>query len=427
MARLLRSGLIRNILAVVSGTAAAQVIGLAFSPLITRIYSPEVFGLQGVFLSFISILGPVIALRYPMAIITAETEAEALHMGRMSLQVALIMASLLFLILLAGGELVLKLVGAEGLGALVLFLPLALIFVALQEVHDYRAARLGFFRLVGIVEVVQAFMTNLARVLGGFISPIAAILVSVTTLTPAVKAVMLIAGTRGMRSTAPGCKLVERKTLLKKHREFPLYRVPTDVLSALSQSVPVMMLAALFSPAAAGLYFLARTVINLPLNVLGSALGNVMYARFAELGREGKPLFPLAAKATLFQLIVPGGGIAIAALFFPILFAFAFGEEWRVSGSYAQWMCLWIICMLTNVPTVRALPVIRRLKWHLLFNSLIFVTGAIGLYTGYRIGSNPISAVAWYSVTIAIVYAAQITTYLVLILKYDREMVSRAR
>jgi len=57
--------LLRNVFAVASGTAAAQVVVFAFSPLITRIYSPEVFGLQGVFLSLIGILSPVIALRYP--------------------------------------------------------------------------------------------------------------------------------------------------------------------------------------------------------------------------------------------------------------------------------------------------------------------------------------------------------------------------
>ena len=88
----MQSKLIRNILAVASGTALAQLITFAFSPLITRIFTPEVFGLQGVFLSLISVLGPAFALRYPMAIITADSEAEALRLVRLSLQIALVMA-----------------------------------------------------------------------------------------------------------------------------------------------------------------------------------------------------------------------------------------------------------------------------------------------------------------------------------------------
>ena len=38
---------VRNVVTVASGTAASQAIVMAFSPLITRIYGPEAFGLQG--------------------------------------------------------------------------------------------------------------------------------------------------------------------------------------------------------------------------------------------------------------------------------------------------------------------------------------------------------------------------------------------
>src|SRR5690606_33157336 len=75
--RFFRSPLLRNILAVGSGTAAGQIVTFAFAPLITRIYSPETFGLQGVFLSLVSILSPVVALRYPMAIVVADDDAGA--------------------------------------------------------------------------------------------------------------------------------------------------------------------------------------------------------------------------------------------------------------------------------------------------------------------------------------------------------------
>ena len=202
--RLTHSLLLRNVFAVAFGTAAAQLLAVAFSPLITRIYSPEVFGLQGIFLSLVGILSPVITLRYPMAIITAETDAEALRLSRLSMLIAGGVAGLLWLILLTGGQTVQQRLGAEGLGVLILFLPLALLSVALQDVMDYRAARLGVFRLVGVVAVLQTFATNLARVLGGLAAPVAASLVAVTALAPAVKAAMLRIGARDLRRPAVG-------------------------------------------------------------------------------------------------------------------------------------------------------------------------------------------------------------------------------
>src|SRR5699024_4669090 len=98
--RRLSSPLMRNILAVASGTAAGQAVVLAFSPLITRIYGPEAFGVQGVFLALVSILGPAIALRYPMAIVVAADEGDADRLGRLSLLIAFGLSSALGLVLL---------------------------------------------------------------------------------------------------------------------------------------------------------------------------------------------------------------------------------------------------------------------------------------------------------------------------------------
>lgn len=420
MRRLSSSPLVRNVAAVAGGTAAGQVVVFAFSPLITRIYSPETFGVQGVFLSLISILSPVVALRYPLAIVVAKDDDDAQRMMQLSLLVAFFLSCFLALVLAVAQRPVSMLLGAEALGALIWFLPLALFCVALQDVMDYRAARLEAFRLVAKVTVVQAFMTNLARVLGGLLAPVAATLVTVTSIAPAVQALLLARGTRSsMSATSPSTRR-DAAALLKTHRDFPLYRMPTDVLSAVAQTSPVLLLSVLFSPAAAGLYVLARSVVNLPLNVVGSAVGNVFYARLAEMARAKVPLFPFVLNATLFQLLVPGGITLVAALIFPPLFTLIFGEPWRPAGEFAQWMSLWVVCMLTNIPGVRALPVIGRQSVHLLFNALLTIGGVVGILAGRALWQTAFGAVAAYSVVTAAIYAVQIVTYLAQVRAYDR-------
>lgn len=397
----------------------AQVVVVAFSPLITRIYSPEVFGLQGVFLSMLGILSPLVALRFPMAIITAETNVEVLKLVRLAIIVAIASTSLLLGGLLLGGETAMILIGAEKLGSLVFLLPLALFSVALQEITDYHAARLGAFRLIGIVSVCQAFATNSARVVGGLMNPIAFVLVLVSSLAPALKSTMLMIGSRDLRFRATGFTVDEAVHLVKKYRDFPFYRMPTDFIRALSSSAPIVFLSAFYSPAVAGFYLLAHTVIKLPLNVIGVALGNVIYAKFAELERERKPLFPLASRVTVIQLLGPGSLLLIIGFYFPPLFSFAFGKNWATAGEYGQWMVLWVVCMLANIPTVRALPVIGRQGWHLAFNCLIAVVGIGGLFLGAITSSNAYEAVMFYSIATSVVYVCQIVTYLILIHSHD--------
>lgn len=418
--RLRQSTLIRNVLAVVTGSIGGQLIVFAFSPFITRIYSPEIFGLQGVFLSLLSVLSPIIALRYPMAIVVTKDEDDARRLARLSLLIAFGLSSVLGMILLVARDQVLALLGAEALGPLIWFLPLALFCIALQDVADFRAARLGAFRLVGIVTMVQAFITNLARVLGGLISPIAAILVAVTSLAPALQATLLRLGSRKRYGPPPSLTRPQALALLHAHRDFPLYRTTTDMLSAASQAVPVILLTALYSPAAAGLYVLARTVVNLPLNIIGSAIGNVFYSHMAEMSRNGRPIFLFVARSALALLLGPGGVTLLAALFFPSVFAFVFGEAWRLAGHYAQWMSLCIVGVLANIPAVRALPVIGKQSIHLIFNAVIMVGGAAGLLVGHGTFGTAIASVASFSIVTTLLFGMQMPIYLYLIRRHDR-------
>lgn len=391
-----KSPLIRNILAVATGTAAGQAIVFAFSPLITRIYTPEIFGVQGVFLSLISILSPLVALRYPMAIVIADDDDDAGKIARLSVLVAFVISSLLGLLLLVAQQPVLRLLGAEALGNLIWLLPLALFCVALQDVADFYAARLNAFRLVGVTTVIQAFLSNLARVLGGLASPVAGVLVLVTTLAPSLQALILRCGLHKHLSPSSPLKRSEAVRLLRRYRDFPRYRMPTDVLNAASQSVPVIMLGSLFSPAAAGLYVLTRSVLNLPGNIIGSAVGNVLYARYAELDRQGKALMPLLLRSTAgLMLLAPV--IVAAAWFAPTVFAFVFGEEWREAGHYARWMALWIGVALANVPAVRLAPVIEAQNLLFIANVLMLILRVFSIMIIYWHQENAATAVAAFS------------------------------
>lgn len=409
----------RNIFAVASGSAAGQVVVLVFAPLITRIYTPEAFGLQGVFLSLVAVLSPITALRYPMAIVTAESQDEALRLTRLSLLVAAVIAIIIGFVLMLGGETVLHLLGAEALGALILFLPLALFCVALQDVTDFQAARLGVFRLVGIVAVLQAVTTNLARVLGGLVAPFAATLVTITALAPALQSAMLRIGSRELRYPQSGLTWTQAKVLLVRYRDFPIYRMPTDVLNALSQSVPVLLLAALFSPAVAGLYVLTRSILNLPSNIVGAAVGNVLYARFAELSRERQPLLPLLLRAT-FALLVLAPAIVGLAWFAPWVFTFVFGEEWSEAGYYARWMSLWIAFMVINIPAVRVTPVIRRQYFSLIFNFSLLLVRVFAVLVAWLWYEDPIISVAFFSVLSASMILLHILIVTRFVIGFDR-------
>ena len=58
----------RNILTLMTGTTIAQAIPIAISPILTRIYTPEDFGIFAIFLAITLIIGSIANGRYELAI-----------------------------------------------------------------------------------------------------------------------------------------------------------------------------------------------------------------------------------------------------------------------------------------------------------------------------------------------------------------------
>ena len=81
----------RNVLIMFTGTVLGQLASLLLSPVLTRIYSPELFGILGFFTSFIGIIGVISALRYNIALPLAGSKEDAANL----LAVCFIVASIL--------------------------------------------------------------------------------------------------------------------------------------------------------------------------------------------------------------------------------------------------------------------------------------------------------------------------------------------
>src|SRR5690625_4203888 len=93
--RLFNSRFARNVALVATGTAGAQAITMAFSPVITRLYGPEAFGLLGTFAATLAIVTPIAALTYPIAIVLPKKDDDARGIAKLSLLLALFISLVL--------------------------------------------------------------------------------------------------------------------------------------------------------------------------------------------------------------------------------------------------------------------------------------------------------------------------------------------
>ncbi|MBK9321222.1 MAG: oligosaccharide flippase family protein [Bacteroidetes bacterium] len=95
-----RSGFVKNVTTLVTGTAIAQFINILSTPLLTRIYSPEEFAVFQIFYSIAAIFSVIATLRYELAIMAPENEEEALDLVSISFYASVGIATLSLLILI---------------------------------------------------------------------------------------------------------------------------------------------------------------------------------------------------------------------------------------------------------------------------------------------------------------------------------------
>lgn len=77
------SNFITNVLKLVSGSVAAQALGILLIPIITRIYNPDDFGIFQLFISISGILVIVSTFSYQLAIMLPKTEEDAANVTSM--------------------------------------------------------------------------------------------------------------------------------------------------------------------------------------------------------------------------------------------------------------------------------------------------------------------------------------------------------
>lgn len=390
---------LRNVVIVASGTAMAQVIGLLATPIVTRLYGPEAYGVMGLFHATVVILIPLASLTYPDAIVLSKKDKEA--KGIMVLSIYLTIAISLFVLfnLLIFNKSIILIFNLNDISSYLFLIPLVLLLGGLMKTYEQWLIRQKRFKITAKASVYRAFIINGGRIGIGLFYPIASVLIALTAIEDGLKLIIMKLYTK--KSSLKIMWSYDKKILLnlaKKYKDFPIYRAPNIFISGISQNMPVLLLTVFFGAAATGFFTIGRTVLSIPSMLIGKSIGEVFYPRIAEASNRGENVNRLIIKATTAMAlvgIIPYGTIM---LFGPWLFSFVFGAEWIVAGEYARWMSLWIFLMFINNPSVKALPVMGAQAFQLKYAIFTFVLRLIAFISAYYLYKDDVIAIATFSI-----------------------------
>ncbi len=400
---------VRNVAAVAGGTATAQLIAILFSPLITRLYGPEAYGIQGIFLAIVAVGSSFAALSFPMSIVLPESDAEAKGLAQLSITIGFLTSIVIAGVFLVFGDTILAYLNAEKATSIVLLIPAAMFVLVLNDVVSQWLIRIRAFRLTAKVSAASSLLANSAKVGFGFIYPTAAVLVATHILGTALKVALMLIGIRNRKASIAGnlfsiSSLPERLGLARKYSDFATFRTPQMFINVVSASLPVVMLANYFGPKSAGFYALANMVLATPGNLIGGSVMSVFYPTVNDAIRRGEDARRLVIKTTVGLALIGLLPLIVIVVAGPFLFSLVFGAEWDQAGVYAQWLSVWLFFQYVNKPAVSAIPALRLQKGLLTYE--VCSTGAkiAALFAGFVVYNSDVAGIALFSVVGVIAY-----------------------
>jgi O-antigen/teichoic acid export membrane protein len=375
-------GVVRGMLTLALGTGTARLVSIATIPLLTRIYSPDDYGVLAVYSALVAVIAPMLTLRYVLAVPLPRSDRMAANLMVLSGLLMLIMAALIALLFWAFGDIVLGWMSMDVLAPWWWLVILGAIAVAVYEGLSLWATRRRSYKAISQTKVVQSVMGVLVKIGLGLagLKPFGLLFGHLVEQSGGISSFTL----RFRKDFQGNVHRVSRDAMLllaRYYRGFPAFRLPSQFLLAFSTQAPAMFAAALFGAGATGQLGLALMALAIPGNLIGQSVGQAFYGEIARLPKGSEVRIKVLAYSVQKKLFLVGLPLTLALMLLgEPLFHMAFGERWTEAGMYASILAPFVLLQLTSAPLVQILNIYNAQGAFLSIN----VVRAIGLLVIYQ-------------------------------------------
>lgn len=377
-----KGSFIRNVLTLFSGSATAQLIGFAFLPILTRLFTPEEFGIFYLFITTASIISLIITGGFEKSFViqASDSEAKKLLVFTLLLSTAsLILLFLLSALLSLWSDSIFKTTNSR---LIIWLIPVFSYLFGMVRIFQNWSIRTKKFNRVSASNIIRNGSLSAFQAGFGLLDTGAQGLVFGSCFGQLFPLGYLIFKNRRTLRGITGDSLSESYKAGKEYKDFPAYKMPSDLINEISIQSPIYVLSSLFSNAITGLYSLPHKILNQPSRFIGQAAGEVYYRQASELNSQGKDISELTF--SLFKVLFFIGVIPFTAISFwgEEIFSFVFGADWEFSGRIAAWLSPWLLFVFAGSPVSYVFLIRQKLRLSFNLNLILLVVRIAALLAG---------------------------------------------
>ena len=372
---LMQNSFIRHVALLSSASVLAQLINIASMPLLSRLYSPNDFGVLSLFSSALGLLSTVSGFRYYLVLPLARRERYVHSIVWLSvlLQVAFILV-ITFAIFVFGDYLI-------GTRYAVLYpykyvVPIGVLAIGIYGMSVQWAIREKSFSIIARTKLTQTLIACIIKIVGAYVG-----------LRPLGLLIGFVAG-----QSCGGIKLIRHIVRLKgkprinfphikrsavSYRNMCLVDTPGAFLNMAGAYILPLIIAYYYSDDIVGSFSMAQNLLILPGVIIGQSIGQVFSQKAGEARYNGTLAF-LTVKT--FELLARAGlyPVLLCSVFASDIFEIALGNQWREAGDFASILGPWVAVNFIYSPMSALFTTLMIQRTALVFTSI---------YTFTRLGS----------------------------------------
>lgn len=392
---------------VAGGNVTAKLIGIIVAPIITRLYTPEDYGIFSVFLSVVGVVGSIATLRYAVTIPIAKDEKLADNILKLCFLITLSLSIIWFIGIALFGRFFSVQFSAEKLLPFLWLMPVVFLGKGIYEALNNWAIRTRKFRLITRTKVSQGIssagvkiglgvlgVTPLGLFLGHIFQEAAGITSLFSKLVQLKPEFLKTFSWTGIKYAA------------KRYKKFPLVQSWSQLLLALGAQLPVLLIGAFYGVEVVGVFGLAQNMINMPMDLIGQSVAQVYYAEISKYGKNNpEKIYKLSVSINkkLFLIGLIPVGLLIA--FGPWVFKLVFGPEWLDAGVYARFLSILILTRFISSPIANIFNVYEKQSLQLTLNIVRVVLVFVAFYTSNLFNLSALNSIGIYSILMTVYYA----------------------
>ena len=413
--RFLRGEFARSVLTIVVGTGLSQGIIILTAPIMTRLYSPALYGLYAVAASVMGILISVTCLRFEYVVpLPADDQAAADGLA-LSMLTNVGVTVLAFIVLVVFQNQILGALGGTALGGALLLVSFGQFAGGAMSALTNWAIRTKDFVAIAQMRMSQSIALVLVQIGFGLVG-----MDHVGLLIGAV--VSRFAGSGRLLRSALATNAAEIRrvswhgvtAMARRYRHFAMLSSPAALLNALGLQLPTLVLVALYGAHAGGLFALADRICSAPLQLVAGAVGNVFLAEASRSVRTEPRAIRSLFLRTTWQLArlgaLPTIGMAVVA---PLAAGLLLGSSWELTGVFVAVLAPMYFMTFLATSTGDALYALERLDLQLLRETLRMLGLGGSVVVASMVGLSETGAIVALSIggTVTYFLYAVITWY----------------